>query len=304
MPAGLYAPMPRSPLTYLTVGINNSVTTIRVDDVSKLPSAPNIATIGDGEDSETIRYSGKSGDSLTGVTRGFEGAAREWSGGVQVANVPCAQHIRALQQRAVPSGCIVMWAGLRANIPSGWVLCDGTQGTPDLRDRFILGAAANKDPGAVGGAHTKTLSVSNIPAHTHSFSTGAENRSHSHAASVGNQSASHKHTITISSGGAHHHVGRAYGFTGIKPSTTGWFVLRRAISGDDYHGTAQITHTTGGAHSHPASSGNQSASHKHTVTLGNASRTHTHGGTTANTGSGSAIDIRPKYFKLAFIMKL
>ena len=111
MPYGLYPPMPRSPITYLSDGIDASVTTIPVDDVSKLPVAPNIATIGDGADSETIKYTGKTDSSLTGVTRGFEGEARTWNSGVPIANVPCAQHFRALQVNVVPYGCILMWSG-------------------------------------------------------------------------------------------------------------------------------------------------------------------------------------------------
>ncbi len=41
---------------------------------------------------------------------------------------------------SVPKGVIVMWSGRIADIPPGWALCDGTNGTPDLRDRFIVGA--------------------------------------------------------------------------------------------------------------------------------------------------------------------
>ena len=178
----------------------------------------------------------------------------------------------------VPSGVIVMWAGLVSDIPEGWALCDGTRGTPDLRDRFILGVSASEDPGGTGGSHTKTLSTSNLPAHTHSFTTGIESRSHNHA-------------ITIASGGAHHHTGRAKGFGGVTESTAGWYFLRRIIAEDSYDETTQITHVTGGAHTHSA-------------TAGNASQTHTHSGTTESEGSGTAIDIRPKYYKLAFIMKL
>lgn len=48
---------------------------------------------------------------------------------------------------AVPSGAILMWSGTISNIPSGWVLCDGTNGTPDLRDRFVVGAS--QDSGGV-----------------------------------------------------------------------------------------------------------------------------------------------------------
>lgn len=98
MPHGLYPPMARSPVTYLPDPINDSVTTIRVDNITLLPPAPNIATIGDGADSETIKYEGKSGDSLVSVIRGFEGEARSWSGGTPIANVPCAQHVKALQK--------------------------------------------------------------------------------------------------------------------------------------------------------------------------------------------------------------
>lgn len=54
----------------------------------------------------------------------------------------------------VPQGTIVMWSGLIAAIPVGWKLCDGTAGTPDLRARFVRGAPAGIDPGAVGGSDT------------------------------------------------------------------------------------------------------------------------------------------------------
>ena len=50
-----------------------------------------------------------------------------------------------------PSGGIVMWSGSVASIPSGWLLCDGTNGTPDLRNRFIVGAGSTYAVGATGG---------------------------------------------------------------------------------------------------------------------------------------------------------
>jgi hypothetical protein len=75
----------------------------------------------------------------------------------------------------IPSGVIAMWAGLVANIPSGWNLCDGTNGTPDLTDRFIKGGV----PGSTGGGathshaahsavinHTHAVNVTD-PGHTH-----------------------------------------------------------------------------------------------------------------------------------------
>ena len=51
---------------------------------------------------------------------------------------------------------IVPFSGLLTEIPTGWQLCDGTSGTPDLRDRFVVGAAAGQNPGASGGGGTHT----------------------------------------------------------------------------------------------------------------------------------------------------
>lgn len=59
----------------------------------------------------------------------------------------------------VPSGIIVMWHGTIASIPSGWVICDGNNGTPNLLQRFVQGVAtAATNPGATGGATSKTTS--------------------------------------------------------------------------------------------------------------------------------------------------
>lgn len=57
---------------------------------------------------------------------------------------------------ALPKGIICLWYGSVASIPPGWHLCDGTAGTPDLRDRFIAGAGTTWDPHDTGGASTHT----------------------------------------------------------------------------------------------------------------------------------------------------
>lgn len=54
----------------------------------------------------------------------------------------------------VPVGTISMWAGSVGDIPAGWHLCDGTNGTPDLRDKFVVGAGNKYNPGAQGGSAT------------------------------------------------------------------------------------------------------------------------------------------------------
>jgi len=67
----------------------------------------------------------------------------------------------------IPSGVIVMWWGLIGSIPEGWALCDGTNGTPDLRDRFIVGAGSSYIVGATGGEAFHTLTINEMPSHTH-----------------------------------------------------------------------------------------------------------------------------------------
>ena len=67
-----------------------------------------------------------------------------------------------------------MWSGLLVDIPNGWALCDGTNGTPDLREKFVRGSADAVDPGGTGGAathvHDFSGSVDNaLGDHTHDF---------------------------------------------------------------------------------------------------------------------------------------
>ncbi|MET3846881.1 hypothetical protein [Paenibacillus sp. OAE614] len=82
----MYAAMANSPGTELSADISASDTEISVLDASKLPAAPNLFTVGNDETAETILYSGKSGNKLTGCTRGFNGtAAKGWSTGAKVA---------------------------------------------------------------------------------------------------------------------------------------------------------------------------------------------------------------------------
>ena len=71
---------------------------------------------------------------------------------------------------SLPAGVIVAWSGSQASIPSGWVLCNGSNSTPDLRNRFIVGAGSgsNYTPGNTGGSDSVTLTTAQMPSHTHS----------------------------------------------------------------------------------------------------------------------------------------
>ncbi len=78
-----------------------------------------------------------------------------------------------------PSGTIIVWTGLIATIPTGWSLCDGTGGTPDLRTRFCREVpTAGTNPGLTGGVATVTITTGNMSSHLHS-GTGT---SHNHQA--------------------------------------------------------------------------------------------------------------------------
>ena len=64
---------------------------------------------------------------------------------------------------AVPSGCILIWSGSTGSIPSGWYLCNGSNGTPDLRNSFIIGAGNSYSVGQTGGSTSATLTQANLP---------------------------------------------------------------------------------------------------------------------------------------------
>ncbi len=67
----------------------------------------------------------------------------------------------------IPAGGIIMWSGSIASIPSGWALCNGSNGTPNLQDRFIVGAGGSYSIGESGGEAAHTLTEAEMPAHTH-----------------------------------------------------------------------------------------------------------------------------------------
>ena len=114
----------------------------------------------------------------------------------------------------VPTGVIVMWSGTTSNIPSGWVLCDGQNSTPDLRDRFIVGAGSTYNAAATGGSTSTgshTLTVAELPAHSHTFSYTAPNQQtpaapHNLANNVGSAATVNTGTNNTGDGAAHTHA--------------------------------------------------------------------------------------------------
>jgi len=82
--------------------------------------------------------------------------------------------IPAVAPSSVPSGCILLWSGSIGSIPAGFVLCNGSNSTPDLRDRFVVGAGSSYAVDATGGSANAI-----VVSHTHTGTT-ATNGSHTH----------------------------------------------------------------------------------------------------------------------------
>lgn len=88
---------------------------------------------------------------------------------------------QSILSSSVPSGIIAIWSGAVTSIPNGWALCNGQNGTPDLRNKFVVSVGPNHTRGSTGGAATctpsvtsatinnTTLTVNQIPAHTHTY---------------------------------------------------------------------------------------------------------------------------------------
>jgi microcystin-dependent protein len=194
---------------------------------------------------------------------------------------------------AMPVGGIIMWSGAVSSVPTGWRLCDGTGGTPDLRSRFVVGAGSTYNPGNTGGASTVALTAGQLPGHTHAAGTLS-------AASGG----AHTHTVSGSaaSGGAGFsiNVRRQDGTNSIFSGASG-------ITLNESGGGGSFTRLGTGAGA--SATDNLLFTNQHTHSLsGNAdaagTHTHTVTGATASTGAGEAHENLPPYYALAFIMRV
>jgi len=117
----------------------------------------------------------------------------------------------------VPSGMILLWSGSIGSIPAGYYLCNGSNGTPDLRNRFLVGAGDSYAVNATGGSADAI-----VVSHTHTATSVVTDAGHSHTVVVGNQSGQNGN---VSGGGSLPAVGSstlttASSTTGVTVATT------------------------------------------------------------------------------------
>ena len=209
---------------------------------------------------------------------------------------------------AIPEGLIIMWSG--AVVPDGWFLCDGTNGTPDLRDRFVAGVGSLYNVGDTGGQND----ITSVPEHSHTF-TGSTS-----------SDGDHTHTVNTNSAGSHSHNTSNPGNHNHNWSNTGshghnhFYSNDRANEDDAGSGNDEIfrstniglvTRTTASAGSHNHNVSNtgghnhnysSEGAHSHTFTLV-SNGDHVHTMSLSASSEGTTVDIRPPYYALAFVQK-
>jgi hypothetical protein len=121
--------------------------------------------------------------------------------------------IPSVAPSSVPSGCILLWSGSIGSIPAGFVLCNGLNSTPDLRDRFVVGAGSSYAVDATGGSANAI-----VVTHTHTFSeTTSVIAAHNHLSYVCDDSATPFYNATavsgLGTGGVNQGIGEARNFT-------------------------------------------------------------------------------------------
>lgn len=108
---------------------------------------------------------------LNPLTAPNDDGSAQHSGNLDVSGMVTATNygINLVGNGPVPRGGIIMWSGVFGSVPDGWQLCDGTNSTPNLSDRFIVSNGPTYSIGDQGGTDNVTLTVNQMPSHTHTI---------------------------------------------------------------------------------------------------------------------------------------
>lgn len=233
--------------------------------------------------------------------------------------------VRNLEANSMPSGAIVIWYGATSSIPDGWLLCDGTLGTPDLRSMFLVGAGDQYMSGEQGGEAAVRLEPSQLPAHSHAVTSGGEHShdvpdagphthqvhyagEHNHvqqgASMEVSESDEHRHTIRLRKQGQtqDHQNHRALAFPTTSGTNTGkgslHITTNKMVHDCDPH-LHQVDLEPNDPHEHPIQA---APGHEH-QTLGPQPSSHSHGLSLAGSDPAEEHENLPPYRALYFIVK-
>ena len=224
-------------------------------------------------------------------------------GGVRVSSL----EVGGISNAIAPTGLIGIWKGLQSTIPAGWVICDGTNNTPDLRNKFIRGASGDAAPSPTvvnteGGSDNATLTEPMLASHSHTVSVTQGNTQDNHSHGTTNNNAPHYHQS--SNAGNHRHNSQGMNWR----QAGGWINNNVGGGGNQYafHAAYHLSDGNFSGHNH----------HKHnSVPASNANHVHgqgqhptspaphAHQGQAANIGNGDAIPVINPYYALYYIMK-
>lgn len=208
------------------------------------------------------------------------------TGGLTTFKFDTLKPYTPLTKISLPIGTIILWSGALNQIPNGYILCNGSNGTPDLRGQFIVGAGGSYAVGDKGGANQVSLTKRQMPSHNHSGTT--------------NSAGSHKHNGSTTNGGSHSHNYR-----------DGYFIESGAAVQDrfDGYGSERVGTSFSGSNSldqdnthiwYKDRTTQPANSHKHNLDMNNAG-SHNHSFSTNDQGDGEAHENRPPYFALAYL---
>ena len=159
----------------------------------------------------------------------------------------------------VPTGSIILWYGNSNNVPAGWAVCNGLNGTPNLQGRFVVCSGTSEhtySEGQTGGTDDYTLNTQQIPSHNH----GSDNTQTTHTHAYVNE--------TIDTGHTHTYVNETI---------------------DTSHDHAYVNETVDTGHTHTCVNNSTDTSHDHIGSSGQYSNSHNHGAQMSSVGTSCTV---------------
>ena len=202
--------------SYLIKDLNIGTTKLQNDLQNSVPAGyPNNVYSGTGTGTTTSTNTSGEGLSVSGVVPGTYT--------VSTISVDAYGRVTSANNGTIPSsfptGGIIMWSGSVISIPSGWYLCDGANGTPDLRNRFVVGAGSTYAPAATGGSADAVVV------------------SHNHTATSTDSGHTHLETYFDANGGGYGLIGGPNNYNATKQTGTGNASITTSIASAGVSGT-------------------------------------------------------------------